>query len=308
MAGLNTLRATFMKNEPSKAASQATVLEYFDEDTNTFSYIVIDPHTSHCAVIDPVLNFDFSSGTTSYVGADRIIDYIQQHRLHLQWIIETHVHADHLSCASYIKAKLGGKIAIGENILTVQRTFAKVFNENKRFKQDGSQFDHLFADGEAYKLGKMACNAILTPGHTPACMTHVISDAMFVGDTLFMPDAGTARADFPGGNAEQLYDSTQRILSYPAHYRIFMCHDYQPNDRALKFETTVAEQQEKNIHVGEGLSKTAFVTMRNKRDKTLAMPRLILPALQVNMRAGEFPAAENNETSYLKIPINYFKN
>lgn len=283
------------------------VAPFFDKDTNTFSYVVKDPSSNSCAIVDSVLDFDYPSGSISYTGADRIIDYVKEHNLKVEWLIETHVHADHLSAAPYIQEKLGGKLGIGEHIVTVQETFGKVFNAGTEFERDGSQFDHLFKDGETYKVGELECKAIHTPGHTPACMTHVMGDAAFVGDTLFMPDAGTARADFPGGDAGVLFDSIQIILSLPAETRIFMCHDYCPNGRQLEYLTTVEEQRKNNIHVKEGTSKAAFVEMRQARDRTLGMPRLILPSLQVNMRAGHFPEPESNGTVYLKVPINAFK-
>lgn len=283
------------------------VAPFFDKDTNTFSYVVKDPSSNSCAIVDSVLDFDYPSGSISYTGADRIIDYVKEHNLKVEWLIETHVHADHLSATPYIQEKLGGKLGIGEHIVTVQETFGKVFNAGTEFERDGSQFDHLFKDGETYKVGELECKAIHTPGHTPACMTHVMGDAAFVGDTLFMPDAGTARADFPGGDAGVLFDSIQIILSLPAETRIFMCHDYCPNGRQLEYLTTVEEQRKNNIHVKEGTSKAAFVEIRQARDRTLGMPRLILPSLQVNMRAGHFPEPESNGTVYLKVPINAFK-
>lgn len=283
------------------------VAPFFDKDTNTFSYVVKDPSSNSCAIVDSVLDFDYPSGSISYTGADRIIDYVKEHNLKVEWLIETHVHADHLSAAPYIQEKLGGKLGIGEQIVTVQETFGKVFNAGTEFERDGSQFDHLFKDGEIYKVGELECKVIHTPGHTPACMTHVMGDAAFVGDTLFMPDAGTARADFPGGDAGVLFDSVQKILALPDDTRIFMCHDYCPNGRQLEYLTSVAEQRRNNIHVKEGTSKAAFVEMREARDKTLGMPRLILPSLQVNMRAGHFPEPESNGTVYLKVPVNAFK-
>lgn len=297
-------------NIPAEKTQQSPapeVLAFFDKDTNTFSYVVKDPCSTSCAVIDPVLNFDYASGTVSFEGADAIIDYIVKNNLKLEWLIETHAHADHLSSAPYIQEKLGGKLAIGEHIRTVQENFGKLFNAGTEFERDGSQFDHLFKDGEEYQIGQLQCHTIHTPGHTPACMAHIIGDAIFVGDTIFMPDAGTARADFPGGDAATLYDSVQKLLSYPDHYRMFMCHDYCPNDRELEYQTTVGQQRAHNIHVGEGISKSTFVEMREKRDSTLDMPRLILPSLQVNMRAGHFPPAEDNNRVYLKVPINAFK-
>lgn len=283
------------------------VLAFFDGDTNTFSYVVKDPQSQHCAIIDPVLNFDYASGTVSFEGADAIINHIKKHHLKVDWLIETHVHADHLSSAPYIQDKLGGKLAVGEHIRTVQDTFGKIFNAGTDFERDGSQFDHLFTDNETYRIGQLDCRALHTPGHTPACMAHIIGDAIFVGDTLFMPDAGTARADFPGGDAATLYDSIQRLLDLPDHYRMYMCHDYCPDGRELEYQTTVGEQRRSNIHVGEGKSKSAFVKMREQRDSTLDMPHLILPSLQVNMRAGQFPAAEDNGEVYLKVPINAFR-
>lgn len=284
------------------------VTPFFDQDTHTFSYVVRDPTSSACAVIDPVLNFDYASGSVSYENAENIIEFISKHQLNLEWLIETHVHADHLTAAPYIQKKLGGKIAIGDKITLVQATFAGIFNTGTDFKQDGSQFDHLFRDGEQYQVGNLKCQALHTPGHTPACMTHLMGDACFVGDTLFMPDAGTARADFPGGDAQALYDSTRKILSLPINTRIYMCHDYCPNNRNLEYQTTVGDELKDNIHVKQGISRADFVKQREARDKTLAMPRLILPSLQVNMRAGRFPQPEDNGCVYLKIPLNVFKN
>lgn len=283
------------------------VAPFFDEDTNTFSYVVKDPESQSCAIIDSVLDFDYPSGGISFKGADAIIEYVQSHNLRVEWHIETHVHADHMSAAPYLQEKLGGKLGIGEHILTVQETFGKIFNEGTEFQRDGSQFDHLYTDGETYKVGNLECLAMHTPGHTPACMAHIIGDAAFVGDTLFMPDAGTARADFPGGDAGVLYDSIQRLLQLPPETRIFMCHDYCPNGRELEYLTSVKAELEENIHVKKGISKASFVEMREARDRTLAMPRLILPSLQVNMRAGHFPPEEDNGLCYLKIPVNAFK-
>jgi glyoxylase-like metal-dependent hydrolase (beta-lactamase superfamily II) len=280
------------------------VIPFFDKDTNTFSYIVKDPTSTSCAVVDSVMELDYAAGRTSLDGADKIIEHIRDHGLTLEWLIETHVHADHLSAAPYIKEKLGGKIGIGAKITIVQDTFATVFNTGTEFAHDGSQFDHLFEDGEEYIVGNMRCVAIHTPGHTPACMVHLMGDAAFVGDTLFMPDGGTARADFPGGNARVLYHSIQRVLALPEVVRLFMCHDYMPNGREVEFETTVAEEKAKNIHVHNGVSEDEFVAMREARDATLGMPRLILPSLQVNMRAGHLPEPDNNGTVYLKLPLN----
>lgn len=285
----------------------AQVTKFFEKDSNTFSYVVKDPSSSACAVVDSALDFDYASGTISYECADEIIQFVEQQGLTVEWLIETHVHADHLSAAPYIQAKLGGKLGIGEHISIVQEAFGKVFNEGSQFERDGSQFDHLFVDGEKYHVGELSCFAMHTPGHTPACMTHVLGDAAFVGDTLFMPDAGTARCDFPGGSAATLYNSVQRILALPDETRIFMCHDYGPNGRELQNETTVAEEKSTNIHVGEGIVKEDFVRMREARDATLDMPRLILPSLQVNMKAGHIPEPELNGVSYLKIPLNVFK-
>lgn len=285
---------------------QPEVATFFDKDSNTFSYVVVDPTTQHCAVVDSVLDFDYASGTTHTTGAQAIIDYVQSNQLTVDWLIETHVHADHLSAAPFIQAAVGGKLGIGEHILTVQETFGKIFNEGTEFARDGSQFDHLFKDGETYQVGNIECQALHTPGHTPACMVHVIGDAAFVGDTLFMPDAGTARADFPGGDAGILFDSIQKILALPADTRIYMCHDYQPGGRPLEFLTSVDAQRSGNIHVKAGTPREEFVRMREARDVTLAMPRLILPSLQVNMKAGHFPEAEDNGVAYLKIPLNVF--
>lgn len=280
------------------------VVVFFDEPTNTFSYIVKDPDSAACAVIDSVMAMDYASGRTSFSGADQMIRYIRDRHWQLEWIIETHVHADHLSAAPYIQEQLGGKLGIGEQITTVQETFGKIFNEGTEFARDGSQFDRLFVDGDAYTVGSLTAYVLHTPGHTPACMTHVFGDAAFVGDTLFMPDGGTARADFPGGDAKTLYHSIQRVLSLPEAMRLFMCHDYLPNGRPAAWETTVAEERAANIHVNEGISEQAFVRMREARDKTLGMPRLILPSLQVNMRAGHLPPAEESGQVFLKVPVN----
>jgi glyoxylase-like metal-dependent hydrolase (beta-lactamase superfamily II) len=295
-----------MSKLPFKAdlSVQASVLAFFDEPTNTFSYVVKDPASNACAVVDSVMEIDYASGRLSLNGADKIIDYIRSQNLELQWIIETHVHADHLSAAPYIQEKLGGKIGIGAEITTVQDTFGKIFNEGTDFCRDGSQFDQLFKDGDEYMVGELRCHALHTPGHTPACMTHVMGDAAFVGDTLFMPDGGSARADFPGGDAKTLYHSIQRILSMPDDLRLFMCHDYMPNGREVEYQTTVKQEREHNIHVHHGVSERDFVAMREKRDATLGMPRLILPSLQINMRAGHLPKADTNDVVYLKLPLN----
>jgi glyoxylase-like metal-dependent hydrolase (beta-lactamase superfamily II) len=280
------------------------VTGFFDKETNTVSYIVKDPRSDSCAVIDSVMDIDYAAGRITHDGADRIIALIAERGLKLEWIIETHVHADHLSAAPYIQQQLGGKLGIGENITIVQDTFGKVFNEGTEFQRDGSQFDRLFEDGESYTIGSITGYAMHTPGHTPACMTHVIGDAAFVGDTLFMPDGGSARADFPGGDARTLFRSIQRVLSLPDATRIFICHDYGPNGRDIKWETTVAAEKAHNIHVKEGASEDEFVAMREARDKTLAMPKLIIPSLQINMRAGQLPPKDEDGKTYLKVPVN----
>ncbi|MBI4921304.1 MAG: MBL fold metallo-hydrolase [Devosia nanyangense] len=280
------------------------IVPFFDEATNTISYIVKDPASRSCAIIDSVMDFDYASGRISYAHADAMIAHIREHDWTLEWLIETHVHADHLSAAPYIQGKLGGKLGIGENIRIVQDTFGKVFNEGTEFQRDGSQFDRLFKDGDSYRIGTMTAHAMHTPGHTPACMTHVVGDTAFVGDTLFMPDGGSARADFPGGDARTLYRSIQRVLSLPRQTRLFMCHDYGPNGRDIQWETTVADEIEHNIHVGKGTSEDGFVALRTARDATLAMPRLIIPSLQVNMRAGQLPPTDEDGKTFLKVPIN----
>ncbi|HEX6959569.1 MAG TPA: MBL fold metallo-hydrolase [Ferrovibrio sp.] len=280
------------------------VQAFFDEDTFTVSHVVADPASGHCIVIDSVLDYDPASGRTGRTSADKIIRYIEDQGLALQSILETHVHADHLSAAPYIQEKLGGKIGIGFNITVVQDVFGKVFNAGTEFARDGSQFDHLFQDGETFRLGSINASALHTPGHTPACMTYVIGDAAFVGDTLFMPDYGTARCDFPGGDARQLYRSIHRIFALPPETRLFMCHDYKaPGRDAFRWETTVAEERARNIHVHDGIGEDEFVAMRTKRDATLDMPRLILPSVQVNMRAGRLPPPEDNGVRYLKTPV-----
>ena len=279
------------------------VTTFYDQISNTFSYIVADPSSHHCAIIDPILDFDRASGTITYESANQIIDEIKARALQLDFLIETHVHADHLSAAPYIQEELGGKIAIGEHIIQIQDEFGKLFNEGTRFQRDGSQFDVLFTDNQTYSIGNMQGTALHTPGHTPACMTHLIGDAAFVGDTLFQPDAGTARADFPGGDARELYQSIQRILSLPEQTRLYLCHDYPAEGLAARSESSVAHQRANNIHVKTGVVEDEFVSMREARDATLKMPALIMPSLQVNMRAGHFPEAEDNETVYLKTPI-----
>lgn len=286
---------------------QPQVFPFYNKATSTFSYVVKDPASKACAIIDSVMDFDYSSGTTNYDDADDIIDKVQTLGLNVEWIIETHVHADHMSAAPYIKSKLGGTLGIGAKITDVQTVFGDIFNAGSEFNRDGSQFDHLFNDGDCYQIGEMTAYAMHTPGHTPACMTHVIGDAAFVGDTIFMPDAGTARADFPGGDARTLYHSIQKVLNLPPETRLFMCHDYAPNDRQTEHQTTVAKQRAENIHVHQDATEDEFVRMREARDATLGMPKLILPSLQVNMRAGHFPPSENNQVTYLKVPINQFK-
>ena len=288
-------------------STQAKVATFYDEHTNTFSYIVRDPHSNSCAVVDPVLDFDQASGTISFASADAMIASIRELDLKLELLIETHVHADHLSAAPYMQEALGGKIAISEHITAVQEEFGRLFNEGTQFQRDGSQFDILFKDNQEYKIGGLSGIAMATPGHTPACMTHVIGDAAFIGDTLFMPDSGTARTDFPGGDARTLYQSIQRILALPDETRLFICHDYQPGGREVMHETTVGEQKALNVHVGMQVSEDEFVAMREQRDSSLNMPKLILPSLQVNMRAGHFPEAEENETVYLKTPVQGLK-
>jgi glyoxylase-like metal-dependent hydrolase (beta-lactamase superfamily II) len=280
------------------------VRAFFDAPTNTISYIVKDPASAACAVVDSVMDIDYAAGRITHGSANGIIAHIKAHGLKLEWLIETHVHADHLSAAPYIQQQLGGKIGIGDQITVVQDVFAKVFNEGTEFRRDGSQFDRLFKDGDTYSIGAMTCFAMHTPGHTPACMTHVIGDAAFVGDTLFMPDGGSARADFPGGDARTLFRSIHRVLALPPEMRLFMCHDYAPNGRAIRWETTVAAERAENIHVRDGITEDEFVAMREARDATLGMPRLILPSLQVNMRAGALPPPDASGRVFLKLPIN----
>ena len=279
------------------------VTAFFDDDANTISYVVSDPVSNACAIIDPVMEFDYSAGRITQHGADKIIAFVREQGLTLEWLIETHVHADHLSGAPYIQDILGGKIGIGEHIITVQETFGKIFNEGTEFQRDGSQFDALFQDGDTYKIGQIECFAMHTPGHTPACMVHVIGNAAFAGDTLFMPDGGSARADFPGGDAGELYDSIMKVLSLPDEMRLFICHDYGPGGRDIAWETTIGEEKKNNIHVGGGKSRDAFIKFRTERDAQLAVPKLIIPSLQVNMRAGEVPTDADGNMS-LKIPVN----
>ena len=276
---------------------------FCDEATNTITYLVKDPASNSCALIDTVMDIDYAAGRITFDHADELIRQIETQGLKLEWIIETHVHADHLSAAPYIQQKLGGKIGVGSKITVVQETFGKVFNEGTEFERDGSQFDALFEDGDTYMIGTTQAFAMYTPGHTPACMVHVIGDAAFVGDTLFMPDGGSARCDFPGGSAEELYDSIQKVLALPDETRLFMCHDYGPGGRTIAWETTVAEQKAENIHVGAGKTKEDFVEFRTERDAQLAMPKLIIPSLQVNMRAGEVPT-DKDGNPMLKVPVN----
>lgn len=292
-----------MTNYPVDMSVKPEVEAFFDEATNTISYIVKDPTSDACAIIDSVMDIDYAAGRITYDHADAMIARINEMGGKLEWIIETHVHADHLSAAPYIQQKLGGKIGVGEKIMVVQETFGKVFNEGTEFQRDGSQFDALFKDGDTYQIGNMQAFAMYTPGHTPACMVHVIGNAAFAGDTLFMPDGGSARCDFPGGSAGELYDSITKVLSLPDETRLFMCHDYGPNGRAIEWETTVAEQRANNIHVGGDKTREDFITFRTERDAQLSMPKLIIPSLQVNMRAGEVPT-DSDGNPMLKVPVN----
>lgn len=285
------------------------VHSFFEPETNTVSHVVVDPQTKHCAIIDSVMDFEPHSAKISFEFADQLITFVQKEGLTVDWVMETHAHADHLSAAPYIQKKLGGKLAIGEHIKIVQETFGKVFNFGTEFQRDASQFDHLFKEGDHFKIGELEGVVMHTPGHTPADMTYVIGNAAFVGDTLFMPDYGTARCDFPGGSADELYQSIQKIFSLPDETRIFLCHDYLPEGRTeYTWETTVKEQKERNIHVGieSGKTQEDFVKMRNERDATLGMPRLIIPSIQVNIQAGKLPQKEDNDTAYLKVPLNRF--
>jgi len=279
------------------------VAAFFDKETNTISYVVRDPGSKSCAIFDSVMDIDYSAGRISYRSADLLIDYIRANGLTLEWLIETHAHADHLSGAPYIQGRLGGKLGIGEHITTVQEVFGKVFNEGAGFQRDGSQFDRLFKDGDTYQIGGMTAFVVHTPGHTPACTTHVVGDAAFVGDTLFMPDGGTARTDFPGGDARQLYRSIKKLMALPDRMRLFMCHDYGPNGRDIRWETTVADERAHNIHVRDGVSEDEFVKVREARDKTLGMPRLIVPSIQVNIRAGRLPEPDESGKRFLKVPV-----
>jgi len=277
---------------------------FFDPDTWTVTYVVYEKSGSQCIIIDSVLSYDPKSGRTHTKMADQVIDFVKQNELKTEWILETHAHADHVTAAPYLKSKLGGKVAIGDHISVVQGVFKGIFNLEQSFPTDGSQFDHLLQDGEEVHFGNLSFKAMFVPGHTPACMAYQVGDAIFVGDTMFMPDVGTARCDFPGGDAHVLYQSMRKILSFPPETRLFMCHDYPPNGRPVQFETTVADEKKSNIHMHDGISEEQFIEMRTKRDTTLEMPVLILPAIQINIRAGEMPAKESNGVSYLKIPVN----
>jgi glyoxylase-like metal-dependent hydrolase (beta-lactamase superfamily II) len=291
----------------SQTQKRPEVISFFDEPTNTASHVVCDPASWRCAIVDSVLDYDAASGRTATDAADKIIALVRDQGLQVEWILETHVHADHLSAAPYIKERLGGALGIGENIRVVQDIFGKVFNAGTEFQRDGSQFDHLFIDGERFTIGGLDAVALHTPGHTPACMTYVIGDAAFVGDTLFMPDYGTARADFPGGDARMLYRSARRVLSLPDATRLFLCHDYKAPGRGdFQWETTVAAERVHNVHMHDGVGEDEFVRMRSARDAQLGLPKLILPSVQVNMRAGQFPPAEGDGQVYLKIPLNKF--
>ncbi|MEE2878413.1 MAG: MBL fold metallo-hydrolase [Pseudomonadota bacterium] len=285
--------------------NQPAVQGFFDDATNTISYVVWDPTTDKAAIVDSLLDFDQASGRTNTQSADELIAFVKSRNLTVDWIIDTHVHADHLTAAPYVKSQLGGRTGIGEHISTVQKVFGKIFNEGQAFHTDGSQFDHLFTDGETFRIGTLEATAIHTPGHTPACMSHLIGDALFVGDTIFMPDFGTARCDFPGGDAGTLFDSIQKLFALPGQTRVFLCHDYKaPGRDEFVWETTIAEEKANNIHVKEGTSREAFIKMRTERDAKLAMPKLILPSVQINMRAGNMPEPEANGQRYMKLPIN----
>lgn len=284
--------------------SQAETQAFFDPATRTVTYVLWDKASRHAAVIDPVLDYDFKSGHTHTESAERVLAFLQEHQLQVDWILETHAHADHLSGAHYLQERIGGRIAIGEHIREVQAVFSQLFNFERSFMPDGKQFDHLFKDGETFMIGGVQATALLVPGHTPADMAYRVEGAVFVGDTLFMPDVGTARADFPGGDAHQLYRSIHRILQLPPDTVVYVCHDYPPASREPAWQTTVAEQRARNIHVRDGISEDEFVAMRRARDATLDMPTLILPAIQVNVRAGEMPPADDNGIAYMRIPIN----
>ncbi len=286
---------------------QPEVVAFFDEDTFTVSYVVADPGTRRAAVIDSVLDFDHASGRTRHASADKIIADVRSRSLTVDWVLETHVHADHVSAGDYLKHQLGGRSGIGEHVRVVQDAFARIFNTGAEFKTDGRQFDRLFKDGDRFKIGNLEARVIHTPGHTPACITYVIGDAAFVGDTLFMPDYGTARCDFPGGDAAVLYRSIRKLFALPPETRVFLCHDYKaPGRDEYRWETTIAEQRARNVHIHDGISEAEFVAMRTGRDKTLSMPKLILPSVQINMRAGTLPEPESNGLRYLKLPVDGF--
>ncbi|WP_284879309.1 MBL fold metallo-hydrolase [Acinetobacter variabilis] len=287
---------------------QPNVKAFFDKNTNTFSYVVSDPQTAQCAIIDSVLDYDAASATTSTEHADQMIAYVKSQGLTVAWILETHVHADHLTAAPYLKQQLGGKIAISKKIALVQETFGKIYHLDMKQINAHQPFDYLFEDGEHFKIGELEVYNIPTPGHTPACLSYVIGDAVFVGDTLFMPDYGTARCDFPNGSASVLYDSVHQLFQLPQSTRVFLCHDYLPESRhEYQYETTIQQQKHQNVHIREGISRSEFVQMRQQRDAGLSMPKLILPAIQINMNGGQFPMPEDNGVSYLKLPLNYFK-
>lgn len=287
---------------------QPNVKAFFDKNTNTFSYVVSDPQTAQCAIIDSVLDYDAASATTSTEHADQMIAYVKSQGLTVAWILETHVHADHLTAAPYLKQQLGGKIAISKKIALVQETFGKIYHLDMKQINAHQPFDYLFEDGEHFKIGELEVYNIPTPGHTPACLSYVIGDAVFVGDTLFMPDYGTARCDFPNGSASVLYDSVHQLFQLPQSTRVFLCHDYLPESRhEYQCETTIQQQKHQNVHIREGISRSEFVQMRQQRDAGLSMPKLILPAIQINMNGGQFPMPEDNGVSYLKLPLNYFK-
>ncbi|VVE88455.1 MBL fold metallo-hydrolase [Pandoraea bronchicola] len=286
------------------SATPAHIEAFFDTATATVTYVVFDAPGGHAAIIDPVLDYDPKAGRTHTASAERVLDFVAAHQLTVDWILETHAHADHLSAARWLKDHVGGRIAIGAHIRDVQHVFKKLFHLGADVPPDGSQFDHLFDDGETFAIGALQAQAMFVPGHTPADMAYRVGDAVFVGDTLFMPDVGTARCDFPGGNAHTLFRSIRRLLALPESTRLFMCHDYPPAGRAANWQTTVGEQRRANIHVHDGIDEDAFVAMREARDRTLDMPTLILPAVQVNIRAGDMPAPEANGTRYLKIPLN----
>lgn len=303
--GKMPLRSRLVLNESS--TMPALIEAFFDPASSTFTYVIYDHDGGACAIVDPVLDYDPAAGRTATTQADRVIAFVRAHRLQVQWLLETHAHADHLSAAPYLRRELGGKIAIGESISKVQGVFKRLFNLEPEFRIDGSQFDHLFAADESFMIGTLKATALHVPGHTPADMAYLIdSDMILVGDTLFMPDVGTARCDFPGGNANQLFASIHRLLAFPACVRLYVCHDYPPEGREAQCQTTVGEQRQRNIHIHDGIDETAFVAMRTQRDAGLDMPKLLLPAIQINVRAGNLPPAEDNGVTYLKIPINQF--